>query len=502
MKLRTFLLFLVLSGMTVNVSGQSLRRHYNKQTSEAAERNRLAKERYNTAVEINSLEVYDEFLELYPKSKYTADIRQRRAKLEQELRDQADLEAYNEACESGMKSPLFAYLQEYPQGKYVKQAQARLNEIETFDKVKEVGTIEAYRSYLAANPQTSFQEEALAAIAELQSKEEWKALQSSQSISDLQQFLKNFPNTSCKDLAELRISLLQAREACNKGQYQEALNLFNACSTVTVDFRADYQKAREEVDFQAVKENQNMTLINSFISNYPNSSHINEVKNIWARKQAGDFNMYVTETNYQDVMEWATDDMTRAFVKSQYDFRKKEYTDYQHQQRRAERKRRGGWVQLGLQWLDFGFNYNESDGNKVLDWYYNVGLSVKFGNNYDRIQFEVGLLPGVMATTYTSEDYDDDSDYKFEMPAFARLKLNLTPKKKSTQWFVCSTIYNNLIRNKNLQEEWSVGAGIGIAGRHSEWQIFYFKQDLNSRWKEWDYFRFDRFYGTQVTYYF
>ena len=106
----------------------------------------------------------------------------------------------------------------------------------------------------------------------------------------------------------------------------------------------------------------------------------------------------------------------------------KNYSEYKRNQRKARVRANGGYINYGLEFLDFGMNMFMSD--RMLNiGYYNAGISMRIGNFRAPVQFEIGVKPGVIF--YAMSEYDDyyydDYDYKtaFHLPIYAKLKVNL-----------------------------------------------------------------------------
>ena len=86
------------------------------------------------------------------------------------------------------------------------------------------------------------------------------------------------------------------------------------------------------------------------------------------------------------------------------------------------------------------------------------------------------------------------------MPVFAKLKINLFNAWGNTKFYINGIGHYNAIRAEEIESAFSVGGGFGVAGRHWDWQILYYRQDLD---KDKIYNENDiRYLGTSLGYFF
>lgn len=164
-----------------------------------------------------------------------------------------------------------------------------------------------------------------------------------------------------------------------------------------------------------------------------------------------------------------------------------------------ERKQNGGTVNLGLDFLDSGLNGAYDDCTL---WYYNVGLMLRFGNFKDRVQFAIGIKPGIFG--YTEEVYsggyyyDTENQTAFHMPIVGQLKLNLFKTSENSRFFIYGKYQYNAVRVEDIEAEMAWGAGLGIAWKHFDWAIYY-RQDIGTV-KNYDY-KNQHYFGISMIYY-
>lgn len=172
-------------------------------------------------------------------------------------------------------------------------------------------------------------------------------------------------------------------------------------------------------------------------------------------------------------------------------------------QRKARVRANGGYINYGLEFLDFGMNMFMSD--RMLNiGYYNAGISMRIGNFRAPVQFEIGVKPGVIF--YAMSEYDDyyydDYDYKtaFHLPIYAKLKVNLCSIGSKSKLYASAFGSYKAVRNEDIEGRFAVGGGLGIGWRHWDWMVYY-KQDLEENTR-YSYTDESKYIGTSLAYYF
>ena len=155
---------------------------------------------------------------------------------------------------------------------------------------------------------------------------------------------------------------------------------------------------------------------------------------------------------------------------------------------------------MGLKFIDFGWNGKGSGENIIC---YDLGLYLRFGNFADRVQFSVGLEPGLVAY---NEDYiytyTEDMTTAFHMPVSAHLKLNLFKMKENSRFFVFGKYQYNAVRAEEAEAKQAWSAGFGFSWKHFDWS-FYYRQDMGKPERSGGYTSDSRphFFGTTMTAY-
>lgn len=503
-----YITFAMLIFNSIQANAQ-LVKYVNDKKQEQAEKKRLELERYNNAISSESIDEYREFLELYPKGKHADTIRVyvNEYDLWQRATNTNTIPGYENYLSN---SKLKKYKQQADDG--IKELQ-KLIEKESWSKAVSLNTINSYEEYISNSKFHSYQDEAEKAISEIKSQNEWQRIEFSNIKSDFETFEKHFPDSKYSDNAQKRYHELNAVEYFEQNMIEYAYSEFLLAGTPD-KFRAvnkeKYLDCVEEYQFARLNTNSSDMELKNFLDNYPASSHYDTVSNMYALYLSQIMTMDSNESQLSNALAYAKDEETKNAVNQRYQTLKAQYEAYQkeqqHQQKLARRAlthnkvmANGGYVLFGIEPLDFAYATKD-------DYFqYNIGLNVKFGNFHSPVQFEIGAKPGYIfklmkesSYSYYSYSYKNDEKLKsyFHMPIYAKLKLNLGGPDKY-KFYISGQGFYNSIKEKELESDFSVSGGIGVAWRHWDWLIIYYKQNVNS-----DLIENYKFFGTSLVYYF
>jgi len=485
----------VFSGVCINTKAQTLKNYAKQRNQELAERQRMEKSNYEKACKEGTLTAYNEYLSMYPKGKYVQDVRSRVAEIEK--KNEQDM--YDYAAKVETVQAYEAYLKKYPNGRYAQEAKGRLEDMELWKKAKSTNTIAAYHNYLNTSKNKSFSTLANEAITDLESKNAWEAIRYSSSKSEIETFILKYPKSSCLPDANKRRDELLAVELYEQGNLQQAYEKFESAGgrySIESSNRSKYDDCLEFVEFKKLSSSSPESDLLGFLKKYPYSKYSDQVSNMVAIVKAKNFSMFASSTFFNEAMSYAKDKTTRNTVQSYIDNTKRSYSQYKRRQRHNRVIANGGYVKIGWEIMDFGYAGFSTDRNKQKNLYYNMGLSVKFGNYKAPVQFEVGIKPGVFVSTYKYYESSSYSYYSYEqeeeksffhMPVYAKMKLNICSAGNSKLYLAGIGAYN-AVRDKNFENEYSVGGGIGFAWKRWDWFALYYKQDLDNKIKTEDKF--------------
>lgn len=482
-----------------NANGQILTNYAKKHKAELAEKQKVENEAYETACTRGTMDALKTFVRNYPKSKYVSDAKSKIRNLELK----AEEDAYNSTCQTSTLDAFRDFLKKYPQSQYAQDVQNRIKDFDLWSITKKNNTIQSYNSYLQNSKLKTFATEARAAIEDINAVSEWQKVKSSNSLSDVQAYMRKYPNASSISDAKKKEHELKGVQFYNSGNLASAyLEFTDAGGKYAIAYanRTAYDKCQEYHEFSLLSSYSKEADLNAFMNKYPSSTYSNQVSNWIAIAKAKDFSMYTGDYTYKTALSYATDDATRNQVKGYYEAKRKEYSQYKKEQRRIKRHRDGGIINFGLELLDLGLNpssYSDTDSDIDYVMYYNVGLGIKFGNYKSPVQFEIGAKPGLIVYTLWYDYEDETETAAFHLPLYARLKIGLGGGY-SSKWYIDGIGYYNAVKESYLEGDYSFSAGLGVAWRHWDYRILYYKQDIGTRNTYSDY----KFLGTSLSYFF
>lgn len=390
----------------------------------------------------------------------------------------AEKQKYDEACQKGTKAALKEYVKRYPNGKYISDVKERINRIDEsslWKSAKEENSIAGYSRYIQQSKLRTYEYEARNAIEEIKARNAWNYVKTSNDPETVMSFLKTYPTSSYKDLATRRFYELWGVRHYNQGNLTNAKACFDlAGGKYSLEYGnfSLYDKCVEYEDYK------NLTFdyqYKNFLIKYPHSKYYNTVANELERRNK-------------------EHDKEQQTLYAQNVKRTKNST------RKNRVRENGGYVQFGLEILDYGMYFKIQDNqdtwkpttNRQVALYYNWGVNLKIGNYRSPVQFALGAKPGISVFHYCYDDGRIDineTSHSFHIPLYAKLKVNIC--KAGYSKFYASGLGLYYIKNKYSE----VGGGLGFAWHHWDWLTLYYKQKPQN-YKTLGYF------GTSLTYYF
>lgn len=477
------------------ISGKSTKRASSSQSSlartarQAQQRAKEAKERelswYENIVDSRDLDYYDEFIAVYPRGKNTAEIKKRAD----------EIRLWNSAEYSNTISAYQNYLSKTQYHWYDDEAESSIQSIKreqekaAWDSVKESNTLEAYQTFLRNNPSSAYADDARQAIEKIEAAQLWDKIKNSTDIAEIQNYVSKYPNSLDIDKAKNRLYELKGCQFFKENQLSSAYLEFSKLkrSDLSYSNRAIYDEVMEYHEYSKLNEYSSEQTLSDFNSKHPNSKYRMAVNNMIAIAKAKDFSEYATESSYSLARSYAKDAATKRIVESYVDKNKNLQKERKRLERAYRRKQNGGLINIGLDFMDMGYNLESSDN---FSFYYDMGVMLRIGNYADWVQFAVGIKPGIIAysenydpvikSRYSYYDYgDDDSNTttKFHMPILAQLKVNLFKMSQNSRFFVFGQYQYNAVRADEAESDMSWKAGLGFGWKNFDWS-FYYRQDI------------------------
>ena len=296
---------------------------------------------------------------------------------------------------------------------------------------------------------------------QLEGAEVWKSIQNSTSVSEMERFIKAYPfaievSLAMNRIHELKGTLYYEIDALDEA-YSELINLER--TQVSSENLAVYDAVMEYHDYSILNKESTESDLRMYMVKYPDGLYVDQVTHLYLKKQK----------------------------------------ERRTAERAKRRKQNGGWFNLGLQFLDLGIHGFKGD----LICYYNAGLKLRVGNLLDRVQFSIGIKPGVLIYpdyVYMPElDETEKNIYvPFHLPIETQLNFNLFKISPDSRLFVFGGYQYNAIKAAEMENAMSWSAGMGTMWRHLEWDIYYRKEIGSSKT---DLMKNAQYFGTTLTYY-
>jgi outer membrane protein assembly factor BamD (BamD/ComL family) len=239
---------------------------------------------YQYAVFRNSIDSYESYLELYPKSKYKPDVNSK-LKVLYEERD------WNNATSAHTIDAYKVYIALYPNGKHKFDAEERIVKIkrqieidESWNNSKETNTVEAYQAFIDRYPDAYFYcSEAKTKIKRLVDDDAWAKASSIHTIESYNEYLKSQTEGKYRSKAFEWISKIteektilpiwnQAKQKNTYQAYAEFLRNYPK-SSYSKQAQENMDKI-ESFDWEKATRSNTIRGYQSFISKFPNSEYV------------------------------------------------------------------------------------------------------------------------------------------------------------------------------------------------------------------------------------
>ena len=420
-----------------------------------------------------NLEDYQYFLNEYPRSQYAREIRSRVEEMQlwQNARNRDTLEGYQD------------YIRNSKYGRYNKQAIDAMDRLQAEQTEKDwknacgINTVAAYQSFISQYPGAPQVAQANARIENLRTQEAWDRIKDSYDTDQLEQFIFDYPNFQDLEYAKSRLHAIKMEDYLDNNDIDMASQEFDYITmpeAVPETATFAYGIVEEYNGFRKLSPRSSETELQNFLTKYPGSKHIADVRNYIALNKANRFTTSSTKEDYENALFYATGN-TRTAVQQAIKTNDRNISTEKARGRKMRRDSNGGWMGLTFEYIDLSWNGRTTNG--VIN--YNFGIKFRLGNYGDRVQMSLGAKPGVgiwdFDGIYVADEYGYDKEKSsafFEMPLEADLKLNLCRAGDSAWFFLEGCYQYNIIRKKEVQRPMGIRAGLGWAGYG--WDIFFY----------------------------
>lgn len=397
------------------------------------------------------------FVARYPGTSQAKELRSRLSSMETRM--------WN-SCDAMSRRDMEAYLQTYPRGQFVSQANVNLGKIARKEQEEQA---ERARREEAGRKAAALRADAL------------KAAHANPSAKAFGDICINYPGTAEAAEAGKFQSWEEGLDAYKAKSYARAMQKFDAYPGAEENRR--YAEAcnglQEHRDYARLSSTSSASALQGFLDKYPRSVYRSKVASYRACQLADDFSYSSTESDYNRALQIAPDASTRLYVNNRINANKAAVRENNRRiaadERRRKRENHGGWVQMALGVADV--TYTSYDENCEAGF----PIGVRFGNFGDFLNFEVGLTPGY-STAYEG----------VTLPVYGQVKLRLFKINNFYDDLRCCVFlwgrysYHTVTWDWDGNQQWN--AGLGFGWKHIDLLVGYGQREYedyyNGSWND------------------
>lgn len=367
-----------------------------------------------------------------------------------EAQRSAELEDLNKAVEAGTEQALRGFIERYPEGFFIEQAENYLQDFHLWAAARQKGTKDAYIEYLSMSTVQGYKKEAESAIKTIDAESAWEICKKNMTINKLEEFIEYYSETPFEDEAKYELYLIKAESYYDNGPHATALKFYedaNKIHSLTGQYSKHYRELLTEQRYNQVKTSSSVYDLVDFLSRTSSDSpYYDPVSNRLAIILANNLTINSTEDDFKEALKYAKDESIRASVKQIIDNVKTRQRDQRSQKRQAERKQRWkGKTSWG--WNIFDAYFAED----VIEM--ETGIRVKFGQMDQKINFLVGSDIQFFMITYEEESYDSYFGYSYSYPTtdfVTKLAIPASVRYNVSEFFYIglgAVLYPNMATN-------------------------------------------------------
>lgn len=246
---------------------------------------------YNKAIEQNTIESYDEYLTKFPEGSMKIPAIEKIETLVAELDSDDEDSFWNQTKRTGSIPAIEIYLDKYPQGKYITEANNLISALRSkqetayWEESKQLNTLTGYRNYLAQYPKGQYQDAANKFIAKLKENEDlqaWSGIKSRKDTSEIKEYITDYPESKYHQEA---LNLLSSLRPLISQEEKDFRELNQTTHTKNLDFLEKYPESQfkskvlgylDESTWKLVMKKKTCERIKTYIQQFPEGNHIRE----------------------------------------------------------------------------------------------------------------------------------------------------------------------------------------------------------------------------------
>jgi outer membrane protein assembly factor BamD (BamD/ComL family) len=242
--------------------------------------------RYERAIEVNTVDIYEEYLQDFPNSKYKSEV-------EQKLNTLLDEEAWRVAFGNNTIESYENYITKFPAGIYLSIAMEYIKKLEyeqeidtAWKKAENENSLLAYKSFLELYPNSSQAFLAKLRIGDLEEKSFWSEALLKNKVESYSSYLVKYPSGDYAEQARMKIKQLEDESirpiwnaVLKKNTIQAYRDFYNNYSRSAFASEALNKISElEEVEWNKALRKNTIGSFKDFIKKFPESIHIAEAE--------------------------------------------------------------------------------------------------------------------------------------------------------------------------------------------------------------------------------
>ncbi|WP_221412365.1 hypothetical protein [Dysgonomonas sp. 520] len=252
-----------------------------------------------------------------------------RREKEQEAR-KAENEMWEKVLSQKSKEAYENYLAQYPEGIYVKTAKQEVDSIDEealWQRTISDDSLEQYIAYLSSSKLQKYKMQADQIICRKRDDIYWKKISESGDMKAVQEYTTSVSETDCKQyIGEGILMIRQVRYKkyydlsklhYEKKNYKSAIAQYDEIKKyvpLLKDAEVIYKDCQAEIKYDKIKKSKNEKDWLSFVEQYPESRHYAEMADKLALTYADRLNKSSTQSDYDRIMNLATDSKVKKKV--------------------------------------------------------------------------------------------------------------------------------------------------------------------------------------------
>ena len=390
-------------------------------------------------------------------------------------------QAYQDACKDGTILALQNFISKYPNSEYISNAKSRIEDYSLWQKTKEQNSIESYNSYLDNSMIKAYKIEAQTAIKRIQEEQSWSTCKDSENEDLLEDFLRNYPESSNLEEAKYKLNLLRGERMYKDGIIDMAYNYLgdaNSHRMLTGEAAVHYAELKDKKTFNEMLASSDIDKVRKYLNTLSfSSSYYNETSNHLALLLGAELSAWSSDYSMSEALNYAKDEATKDAVKK-YISQAKELRKIEEKQRKT-RARKAWWkdrVSFGWNVVDFGTTINGDNDLKLM--HIGSGLRVRFGKYSDCINI---ILGADYQYYLLKEDYSSKPNGGVHQGvAMLNIRFNLAELFQRSRIYIgCAGKISFVSFGKDISDDIikrssiSIEPQIGLQGKKWDFGIYY-----------------------------